>query len=48
LLRRYLEQHDELPPLNHASRKRLKKTLAETIKVSDEGIPEGFSVNNED
>ena len=48
LLRRYLEEHDGLPPLNHASRKKLKKTLVETIKVSDEGVPESFSMNNKD
>ena len=27
LLRRYFEDHDELPPLNHASKKLLKKAL---------------------
>ena len=48
LLRRYLEQHDELPPLNHASRKKLKKALLETIRVDDEVVSEGFPPNNED
>jgi len=48
LLRRYLEQLDELPPLNHASRKKLKKTLVETIKVSDEGTPRSVATNNKD
>ena len=48
LLRRYLEQHDELPPLNHASRKKLKKALLETIRVDDEVVSESFPPNNKD
>jgi len=48
LLRRYLEQHDELPPLNHASRKKLKKALLKTIRVSDEVTPESFPPNNKE
>ncbi|PIX31729.1 hypothetical protein COZ60_02940 [Candidatus Bathyarchaeota archaeon CG_4_8_14_3_um_filter_42_8] len=31
LLRRYFEDHDELPPLNHASKRLLKKLLTGTV-----------------
>jgi hypothetical protein len=33
LLRRYLEDHDELPPLNHASRVLQRKFLAGTLEL---------------
>ena len=35
LLNKYLLDHDELPPLNHAGSKTLKKVLSETIGISD-------------
>jgi len=35
LLRRYFEDHDELPPLNHASKMLLKKLLTDTIGLKD-------------
>jgi len=35
LLHRYFEDHDELPPLNHASKMLLKKLLTETVRLKD-------------
>jgi len=35
LLRRYLKEHDELPPLNHATKRLLKKVFKETVHVQD-------------
>jgi hypothetical protein len=42
LLHQYLEDHDELPPLNHASKALLKKALTETPVFSDKAILEVF------
>jgi hypothetical protein len=42
LLRRYFEDHDELPPLNHASKRLLKKALTETIVLRDTMVLEVF------
>ena len=42
LLHRYLEDHDELPPLNHASKALLKKALTETVVLKDTMIAEVF------
>lgn len=33
LLRRYLNDHDELPPLNHAAKRLLRKVLTESIQI---------------
>ena len=35
LLHRYIEDHDELPPLNHASKVLLKKLLTDTVEIKD-------------
>ncbi len=40
LLHRYFEDHDELPPLNHASKKLLKKALEDTVVIKDTMILE--------
>ena len=40
LLHRYLEDHDELPPLNHASKALLKKASTETVGLGDKEILE--------
>jgi len=42
LLRRYIDDHDELPPLNHASRRLLEKALTETPVFGDKMILEVF------
>jgi hypothetical protein len=42
LLHRYFEDHDELPPLNHASKVLLKKLLTETVGLKDTMILEVF------
>ena len=42
LLRRYFEDHDELPPLNHADRRLLEKALTETLKLGDSMVLEVF------
>lgn len=42
LLHRYFEDHDELPPLNHASKKLLKKALTETTVLKGTMILEVF------
>lgn len=42
LLRRYFEDHDELPPLNHADRRLLEKALTETSVFGDKMILEVF------
>jgi hypothetical protein len=42
LLHRYFEDHDELPPLNHASKALLKKALTETAVFGDRMILEVF------
>ena len=42
LLRRYFEEHDELPPLNHADRRLLEKALTETLKLGDSMVLEVF------
>ena len=34
LLRQYLGEHDELPPLNYADVRKLEKVLQETIRIS--------------
>ena len=36
LLRQYLSEHDELPPLNRAGKKLLKKLLTEGLQLSDQ------------
>jgi hypothetical protein len=38
LLRRYLSEHDELPPLNHADVKTLAEWGADTIAVRDDVV----------
>ncbi len=40
LLHRYLKDHDELPPLNHASKNLLKKVLTDTVVIKDTMILE--------
>lgn len=35
LLRRYLSEHDELPPFNHADIRRLHKSVVDSIGLSD-------------
>ncbi len=35
LLREYLTEHDELPPLNHATKRLLRKVLKETLQLTD-------------
>lgn len=42
LLRRYIDDHDELPPLNHAGRNLLEKALTETSVFGDKMILEVF------
>ena len=42
LLHRYIEDHDELPPLNHASKVLLKKLLTDTVGIKDTMILELF------
>ena len=42
LLRRYFEDHDELPPFNHADRRLLKKALTETVEFGDSMVLEVF------
>jgi hypothetical protein len=42
LLRRYIGDHDELPPLNHADRRLLEKDLTETAVFGDKRILEVF------
>lgn len=36
LLNRYLNEHDELPPFNHAGRKTLKKIISDSLAFSDQ------------
>lgn len=38
LLRHYFEEHDELPPLNHASIRRLYKCVTDNIRADDEVV----------
>lgn len=35
LLRRYLKNHDELPPFNHAEKRKLSLVLKEEIRLSN-------------
>jgi hypothetical protein len=35
LLKRYLKEHDELPPFNHAGIRRLYKSVTDAIRLSD-------------
>jgi hypothetical protein len=42
LLHRYIEDHDELPPLNHASKVLLKELLTETVGLKGTMIAEIF------
>jgi len=42
LLRQYLDDHDELPPLNHTSKALLKKALTETVGLGDTLVLEVF------
>jgi len=42
LLRQYFDDHDELPPLNHASKRQLEKALAETLRLGDSMVLEVF------
>jgi hypothetical protein len=42
LLHRYIDDHDELPPLNHASKALLKKLLTETVGLGDTSVLEVF------
>jgi hypothetical protein len=42
LFRRYFEDHDELPPLNHAGRNLLEKALTETVGLGDTSVLEVF------
>jgi len=37
LLKWYVNEHDELPPLNHATRRLLRKVVEDKIKISDCG-----------
>ena len=42
VLRRYFEDHDELPPLNHADRRLLEKALTGTLKPGGSVVLEVF------
>ena len=42
LLRQYFEDHDELPPLNHAGRNLLEKASTETLSLGDSMVLEVF------
>ena len=39
LLQQYLKEHDELPPLNHAGKRLLKKVLTEELHLADRCTP---------